>query len=105
MLPAGPAWKCVPIETLHPTKNKTRLYCRNPVECLEALFRSPLIADNMDLGPFELYESAQKLMRIYTEWLSGNVAKTMQVRTSIHQSKPLPKFTFYRMHYLLAQRS
>jgi len=33
----------------------------------------------MDLGPFALFETAEKIMRIYTEWLSGNAAKVMQV--------------------------
>ena len=42
--------------------------------------RSPLLADNIEFGPYELHESAERLMRIYTEWLSGDAAKIMQVR-------------------------
>jgi len=79
MLPSGPAWKCVPVDAVYPTKNKPLLYFRDSVECVQSIMRSPLILDNMDLGPFALFEMAEKIMWIYTEWLSGNAAKVMQV--------------------------
>ena len=79
MLPSGPSWKSLPISPLYPTKNKMYLYYRNPVECLESLMRNPLLEDHIEFTPFKLFESALKTMRVYTEWLSGDAAWSMQV--------------------------
>ena len=60
------------IPTAVHTKNDVVLYYRDPLECLQGLMRSPLLKDHIALSPFHLYESAAKVMRIYTEWLSGD---------------------------------
>jgi len=67
------------IPTAVHTKNDVVLYYRDPLECLQGLMRSPLLKDHIALSPFHLYESAAKVMRIYTEWLSGDAAWHMQV--------------------------
>jgi hypothetical protein len=80
MLPSGPPWMCKELQTEYPTKNKIYLYYRDPVECLRSLLRSPLLKDHLDFTPRRLFEDAEKLVRVYTEWLSGDAAWTMQVR-------------------------
>lgn len=79
MLPAGPAWKSMPVTPVYPTKNQLVLFFRDPIECLESLLRNPLLKDSIQLTPFRLYETAAKTMRVYTEWLSGEAAWLMQV--------------------------
>ncbi|PPQ98093.1 hypothetical protein CVT26_003263 [Gymnopilus dilepis] len=78
MLPTGPAWKSMPITPLYPTKNPLTLFFRDPLECLQALLHNPLLKDSLQLTPFRLYESAGKVMRFFTEWLSGDAAWSMQ---------------------------
>ena len=79
MLPAGPLWKCKPWTTSHPTKSPLQLFYRDPIECIESLLNSPLSADDIEFSPYKLYETAEKSIQVYSEWLSGNVAWTMQV--------------------------
>ena len=82
MLPSGPPWMCKQLRTEYPTKNKIYLYYRDPVECLKSLLRSPLLKDHLNFTPRRLFENAdsEKLVRVYTEWLSGDAAWSMQVR-------------------------
>lgn len=42
---------------------------------------NPLVQDHISFSPFKLYETAAKTMRIYTEWLSGDQAWNIQVKT------------------------
>jgi hypothetical protein len=78
-LPTGPPWMCKLIETVYPTKHKIYLYYRDAVECLRSLMRNPLLKDYIEFTPRRLYKSAEKLARVYTEWLSGDAAWLMQV--------------------------
>ncbi|KAJ6490951.1 hypothetical protein C8R45DRAFT_1053149 [Mycena sanguinolenta] len=77
-LPAGPKWKATVWKTPYPTKKPLNLYYRDPVECLQALLGNPLVQDHIHYTPFRLWESAAKLMRTYTEWLSGDHAWEIQ---------------------------
>jgi hypothetical protein len=79
MLPAGPLWKCKPWTTSHPTKSPVQLFYRDPLECIESLLNSPLSADDIEFTPYQLYRTAEKSIRVYSEWLSGDVAWSMQV--------------------------
>ena len=81
MLPPGPSWKCKSWPTTHPTKSPVQLFYRDPIECIESLFKSPLAADNIEFTPYQVFKTAEKEVQIYSEWLSGKVAWTMQVRT------------------------
>jgi len=67
------------ITTIVPTKQDIILYHRDPLLCLQNLMQSPLVQDHISFSPFRLYESAPKMMRIYTEWLSGDQAWDLQV--------------------------
>ena len=80
LLPKGPEWKSLSITPVYPTKNKIQLFYRDPVECLQMLMRNPLLKDHLEFEPFHIFKTAEKLMRIYTEWLSGDMAWSMQVR-------------------------
>jgi hypothetical protein len=78
ILPPGPKWKALPWATTYPTKNPLTLYYRDPLECLQDLLSNPLVSDFIQFTPFRLWETAEKLMRIYTEWLSGDAAWRIQ---------------------------
>ncbi|RDB15504.1 hypothetical protein Hypma_004161 [Hypsizygus marmoreus] len=78
LLPKGPEWKCKPRTTNVPTKSKIHLFYRNPLECIQSLLHHPLMKDHIKYTPFRLFKTAEKAMRIYTEWLSGDVAWEMQ---------------------------
>ena len=79
MLPKGPEWQCKPLSTDCPTKRPLHLYYRDPLECIQSILFNPLVKDFISFSPFRLFESATKAMRLYTEWLSGDVAWSMQV--------------------------
>ena len=75
----GLRWISKKIEPESPAKKDLILYYRDPLLCLQYLMLSPLVKDHISFSPFKLYESATKLMRTYTEWLSGDKAWNMQV--------------------------
>jgi hypothetical protein len=103
MLPSGPKWKCKPWVPPHPTKKPVRLYYRDPIECLECLFNNPLLADVIKLVPFRQFKTAEKLVRVFSEWMSGNVAWEMQASLHFcHLIDPI-NADFIRMHSLMAQ--
>ena len=83
LLPKGPTWQCKPWMTLYPTKKKLHLYYRDPLECIQAILHSPLVKDFIQFTPFRVFESAAKAMRVYTEWLSGNIAWSIQVSRNL----------------------
>ncbi|KAJ7038765.1 hypothetical protein C8F04DRAFT_881386, partial [Mycena alexandri] len=99
-LPKGPEWKAMPWMTTYPTKKPLTLYIRlptdflrhssakksvkrlmyycDPLECLQSLLSNPLIQDFVHFTPFWLWSNSVRLMRIYTEWLSGDVSWEIQ---------------------------
>jgi len=79
VLPQGPQWFAKPWKTISPTKMPISLYWQDPVACLESILHNPLIADHIGMVPFKLFKSAEKLMQVYTEWLSGDRAWDIQV--------------------------
>jgi len=79
ILPSGPEWKCRNMTTTHPTKQPVRLYYRDPIDCLQALFRNPLLLNHVQLTPYRLFKTAERIVRVYSEWMSGNAAWEMQV--------------------------
>lgn len=78
-LPPGPQWKAIPWKPSHPTKTPLTLFYRDPLECLQALLSNPLVQDFIEYTPFRLWDSSAKLMRKYSEWLSGDAAWNIQV--------------------------
>src|ERR1700678_1534307 len=85
MLPKGPVWQCKVWTTVYPTKRNLTLFFRDPLECIQSILHSPLMKDYIAFKPLRIFESATRAMRIYTEWLSGNAAWSMQV-SSLHQN-------------------
>ena len=79
LLPSGPCWKSQEIRTSHPTKRPVFLYWCDSLELIEALFNNPKFQDVMDFSPYRLYDSAARLYHVYTEWMSGDEAWSMQV--------------------------
>jgi Plavaka transposase len=84
MLPSGPRWKSQIIPTSHPTKSPVILYWRDPLECIASIFNHLLFHNRMDFTPRKVYTTAERLCRIYTEWMTGNDAWDMQVRNKLN---------------------
>ncbi|KAJ6463763.1 hypothetical protein DFH09DRAFT_1254651 [Mycena vulgaris] len=61
ILPKGPRWKAKSWKALSPS-----------------LLQNPLIQDHIHYTPFRLFTTAAWTMRVYTKWLSSNVAWEMQ---------------------------
>lgn len=81
MLPKGPEWLCKPWMTNVPTKTPIQLFYRDPLECIQSLLHHPLLKDHMHFTPMRVFETAAKTMRVYSEWMTGDVAWQMQVRS------------------------
>ncbi|KAG1847688.1 hypothetical protein DFJ58DRAFT_843132 [Suillus subalutaceus] len=80
MLPSGPSWKCQIIPSTHPTKYLIQLFWRDPIEFLESLFSNPLFHDKLDFVPHRVYTMVAHLMRVYSEWTTGDAALEMQTQ-------------------------
>ncbi|KAG6371382.1 hypothetical protein JVT61DRAFT_9598 [Boletus reticuloceps] len=80
LLPSGPRWKFEVVPTTHPTKQPVHLYYCDALECIESLFNHPFFADKMDFTPFQLFTIAERVVRVYTEWMSSNSAWEMQLQ-------------------------
>lgn len=82
ILPGGPPWMSQVIPTAHPTKSPVILYWRDPLECIASLLNHPFFHDRMDFTPRRVYATAQRLCRVYSEWMTGDDAWNMQVHFS-----------------------
>jgi hypothetical protein len=99
ILPKAPEWMCKEWDTSVETKNKPLyLFYRNPIEVIKALVCNPLVKNFIDFTPFHIFESAAKKTRIYTEWMSGDAAWSMQVRACFHMQVFLI-LRFYRVSF------
>ena len=84
MLPSVPEWKFKTVSlTGHPTREPMLLFHRDALECVEYLFGNPTFADWIDFRPVQLYRDSKWTVRMYSEWVTGNAAWEMQVRTYI----------------------
>ncbi|KAI0039113.1 hypothetical protein FA95DRAFT_1504627 [Auriscalpium vulgare] len=79
LLPSGPRWKSKAI-TLpgYATKSPMKLFYRDSLECLEHLFGNPLFDGHMDYRPKQVYTAAEHAIRVFSEWMTGDVAWKMQ---------------------------
>ena len=100
LLPKGPVWQCKVWKTLYPTKNKLNLFYRDPLECIQSILHNPLMKDYIKFKPLRIFESASRAMRIYTEWLTGNAAWSMQV-SPLHLSISFPFLRPCRVNCLM----
>ena len=80
MLPPGPQWCSKEMETEAKTLKKVTLYYRDPLQCIQTLMSNPMHADHLDFTPYRVYKTVQKQVRLYSKWLSGDVAWQVQVR-------------------------
>lgn len=55
------------------------LYFRDALECVKLLFNNPFLADKMEYAPYKLFTSAERDVRVYTEWMSSDGAWELQV--------------------------
>ncbi|KAF9237842.1 hypothetical protein BU15DRAFT_62863 [Melanogaster broomeanus] len=78
LLPSGPRWNVRVVPTSHPTKSAVRLYFRDTLECIESLFNHPYFIDKLHLTPHRIFETAERRVRMYSEWMTGDVAWNMQ---------------------------
>jgi len=80
MLPKVPEWKSKKIVLPgYATREPMCLFFRDALECVEYLFGNPLFAEHIDFLPTRLYRDAEQTIRIYSEWLTGDIAWDMQV--------------------------
>jgi len=79
ILPKGPVWQCKVWNTIYPTKKKLTLFYRDPLECIQSILHSPLMKDHIKFKLLHVFKMASRAMCIYTEWLTGNAAWSMQV--------------------------
>jgi Plavaka transposase len=79
LLPAGPKWSCTPWSTVYPTKTPVHLFHRDSLECIQSILHSPHIVDHVHYSPLRVFKTAEKLVRVYSEWRTGDVAWDMQV--------------------------
>ena len=104
LLPKGPVWQCKVWKTVYPTKRNLTLFYRDPLDCIQSILHSPLMKDHIEFKPLRIFESASRAMRIYTEWLTGNAAWSMQV-SPLHRSISIPFLHSCRANYLMGQLS
>ncbi|KAI0037886.1 hypothetical protein FA95DRAFT_1506366, partial [Auriscalpium vulgare] len=79
LLPSGPRWKSKEVALPgFPTKSPMKLFYRDSLECLEGLFRNPLFDGHMDYRPKQVYTAAERAVRVFSEWMTGDVAWKMQ---------------------------
>lgn len=104
LLPKGPVWQCKILKTVYPTKRELTLFYRDPLECIQSILHCPLMKDHIEFKPLRIFESATRAMRIYTEWLTGDAAWSMQV-SLLHRSISFPFLHSCRANYLMGQLS
>ncbi|KAG6372618.1 hypothetical protein JVT61DRAFT_7366 [Boletus reticuloceps] len=88
ILPQTPPWKCLHVDTVpFQTKNVTRLLYHDTLECLQALLHNPLFADSINFSPYRTFTTAQRLVQVYNQWMSGDIAWQMQVKIPAYSLK------------------
>jgi hypothetical protein len=59
LLPSVPKWQYHIILMTHPTKQPLQFYWGDPLDCIESLFSHPLFANEIDVTPQCVYETAE----------------------------------------------
>ncbi|KAG1858322.1 hypothetical protein C8R48DRAFT_775269 [Suillus tomentosus] len=78
MLPSPPRWKYQTVLTKFPTTKTLRVFYRDAIECLQLLLSHPLLVDSFDFIPRKVYESAERVVRIYYGFMTGDCAWELQ---------------------------
>ncbi|KAI6013393.1 hypothetical protein BKA83DRAFT_96544 [Pisolithus microcarpus] len=82
-LPKGLCWKVHIVPTRHPTTNPVQLYWHDSLKCIEALFNHLFYTGKMDYSPFRVFTAAERVMRVYSEWMSSDGAWDLQTKVPI----------------------
>ncbi|KIJ10463.1 hypothetical protein PAXINDRAFT_16549 [Paxillus involutus ATCC 200175] len=79
LLPSGPQWQYhILTATPWQTTQVVHLYFRDTLDCIEMLFNHLFFANKLDLIPQRVYETAEHLVHMYSEWMTGDAAWEMQ---------------------------
>ncbi|KAI5984932.1 hypothetical protein F5J12DRAFT_688192, partial [Pisolithus orientalis] len=78
LLPGRSCWHSMEITPLQPTKHPVHLYWCDPLECIAWLLNHPLFSDQLDFVLRHVYNTPEKLCRVYTEWMTADDAWCMQ---------------------------
>ena len=81
MLPSGLHWKYLTMRPLVPTKRPVTLYHWDPIKCLQMMLSHPLFERHISFVPHKVWSTAAWLVCVYNNWLSGDHAWELQVRT------------------------
>ncbi|KAI6008475.1 hypothetical protein EDC04DRAFT_2582048, partial [Pisolithus marmoratus] len=79
LLPTRPCWNYRIVNTPYPMKSPAILYFHDPLDCIEALFNHLYYADHMIYTPFCVFTSAERVVREFSEWMSGDIAWQMHI--------------------------
>ncbi|KAI6032177.1 hypothetical protein BKA83DRAFT_4122566 [Pisolithus microcarpus] len=82
-LPKGPCWKVCIVPMRHLTTNPVQLYWHDSLKCIEALFNHPFYTGKMDYSPFCVFTAAERVMRVYSKWMSSDGAWDLQTKVPI----------------------
>ncbi|KAF8220282.1 hypothetical protein L208DRAFT_1142380, partial [Tricholoma matsutake] len=62
-----------------PMKKKLDLFYHDPLDCIQSILFNPSMKGHLQFSPLCIFDSTVRAMRIYSEWLTGDVAWSMQV--------------------------
>ena len=79
MLPPGPTWKSHAIDPQAPVKRPVTLFYWDAVECIQSLLSHPFFERHISFVPHKVWSTAARLVRVYSEWLTGDHAWELQV--------------------------
>ncbi|KAG2750887.1 hypothetical protein P692DRAFT_201710227 [Suillus brevipes Sb2] len=78
LLPAPPQWKYQKITTKFPTTKTLQIFYRDAIKCLQSLLSHPLLAASFDFIPCKVYESAERAVRVYHGFMTGDHTWNLQ---------------------------
>ncbi|KAG2344282.1 hypothetical protein BDR05DRAFT_860035, partial [Suillus weaverae] len=78
LLPAPPQWKYQKITPEFPMTKTLQIFYRDTIECLQSLLSHPLLAASFDFIPCKVYESAERAVRVYHGFMTGDHAWNLQ---------------------------
>ncbi|KIK92374.1 hypothetical protein PAXRUDRAFT_34547 [Paxillus rubicundulus Ve08.2h10] len=68
----------MPIQPKGHSKNAIHLLYWQPIECLQAILRNPLLVPYISFVPRKVWTSTTKICQVYDEWLTGDLAWNIQ---------------------------
>ncbi|KAG1856135.1 hypothetical protein F4604DRAFT_1590413 [Suillus subluteus] len=85
LLPALPQWKYETVTTEFPTTKILQIFYRDTIECLCHIpyIHHPLLATSFDFIPRKVYESAERAVRVYHGFMTGDHAWNLQIRSHV----------------------